>query len=75
MKTLVATTMALGVVFMLGGSQSVSASVIQPIAPIYQNEQVIPVYWHYWHHWHPYWGHWGHWGHWHRWHPYWRHYW
>lgn len=67
MKILLATTMALAIVTVLGSAQPANATVIQPSAmTVYQHNQVVPAYWHHWHRWH-YWHHWHHpyyWRHW-----------
>ena len=46
MNILIMTTMALSIMFMLGTIQPTEATVIQPAASVYQQDQVIPAYWH-----------------------------
>lgn len=47
MKVLLATTMALGVVLMLGASQTSNAAVIQPTTSAYHQNQIIQArHWH-----------------------------
>lgn len=46
MNILLTTTMALGVVFMLGANQPTEATAIQSVVPDYHHGQIIPVYWH-----------------------------
>lgn len=68
MKILLATTMALGVVFMLGANQPTEATVIPAVEPILHQDHVIPVWyrghsWNSWHHrHHHYQRHQRHWG-------------
>jgi hypothetical protein len=65
MKILLATTMALAVVTVLGSTQPANAIVIQPpTVTVSQQNHIVPAYWHRWHHWHR-WHYWRH--HWHHW--------
>ncbi len=68
MNTLLTSAMALGVVFMLGATQSAEASPSQSVVSIPSQAYVIPAHghghWHGhpWHHYHPYGYGYGYWG-------------